>query len=118
MTVVLSTHVLQEVEAICHRVLVIHRGELVARDRVEALSATRGVVTVTVLEPTTELLAALGAIDGVVGVSQPEAGRYQVRSERDVRADVARVAVPFGLVELTSARGLEEVFLHLTAEPA
>ena len=125
---ILSTHILSEVEVTCDRVLILHKGRLVADDRTEAIVArTRGqVLTVGLGEgkvrARTEVLAAeLAALPGVRGCrpvsTVNEVHRFEVDADDDVRATVFRWAVDHGhvLVELTSAtRNLEDVFRQLT----
>ncbi len=116
-TVVLSTHVLPEVEAICDRVIIISRGRIVAKDSLEGLTAP-GSLVVAHMAPGADmpsLAASVGALDGVEAVEAIEAV-IRVRATADVRAAVARLLAPHGLLELRSGRGLEEEFLRLTRE--
>lgn len=115
-TVVLSTHVLPEVEAICDRVLILHQGKIVAQDRLDRLATTEGVVALAVATADDDLAARLGAVPGVAAVRALERpGAYELDVERDVRADVARIAVESGLLELgLRRRGLEQIFLEAT----
>ncbi|MEZ4237128.1 MAG: ATP-binding cassette domain-containing protein [Myxococcota bacterium] len=127
-TVILSTHVLSEVQATADRVLILHRGRLVADDRVErVVASTRGQVLHVgigagkVQARSEALLAELRAVPGVRAVRPAtpldEAHRFEVEAEGDARADVFRWAVDRGhvLVELSAAhRNLEDVFRHLT----
>ncbi len=113
-TVILSTHVLPEVEAICDRVIIIQDGRIVAQDTVNALSAPGRSVVVRLQSTTAAALAALAAVDGVQAVRDEGEGRVLISADRDVRAAVARAAAPHELLELGSHRGLEDVFLQLT----
>lgn len=113
-TVILSTHVLPEVEALCERVIIVHRGRIVAQDRIERLAGTGTSVRLRVERPTPELAERLSRIDGVAAVEPRPEGVYAVTAGADVRAEVARVAVDAGLLELGGSRGLEDVFLQLT----
>ncbi|HHO51531.1 MAG TPA: ATP-binding cassette domain-containing protein [Deltaproteobacteria bacterium] len=117
-TVVLSTHVLQEVEAVCDRVIIIHEGHIVAQDSVEALSGSGTAIQIRVARPGPEVLAALEGVEGVVAVQASEGGRYRVSASTDVREHLAACVVPFGLLELSGQRALEDVFLRLTGEAA
>jgi ABC-2 type transport system ATP-binding protein len=117
-TVVLSTHVLAEVEAICSRVIIINRGRIVAVDRVEDLAAAHNQVRIRVARSGPELMTALSAIDGVEDVTVRADGALAISASGDVRERVAAAAVPFGLLELVRHRGLEDVFLHLTRDGA
>jgi ABC-2 type transport system ATP-binding protein len=127
-TVILSTHVLSEVEATCDRVLILHRGRLVADDTVErVIASTRGQVLVVglgagkVQARSEALVAELSALPGVRAVRAvaaiDERHRFEVEAAGDVREAVFRWAVEHGhvLVELTAAaRNLEDVFRQLT----
>jgi len=113
-TVVLSTHVLPEIEAICDRAIIINKGVIVAQDSVEALSQQAGAVVLEVADVTEDLLAQLQGLDGVTGVDCPQPGRYIIQVSREMRREVAAVAVPYGLLELGTQRRLEDVFLQLT----
>jgi ABC-2 type transport system ATP-binding protein len=131
-TVVLSTHVLREVEAVCDRVLILHRGRLIADDSPEAIAAaTQGLGVIVALGPSkvqiTEQTASaqLGALPGVHAVRTlaPHDGerlRLELHADRDVRAQVFGWAVDHGhvLVALEAeGRHLEDVFRQLTLEP-
>ena len=127
-TVLLSTHILPEVELTCDRVLIINQGEVVADGATETILArgaeTRLIVGLAegkVVSSQEELQEQLGAIAGVtdVALAAPvdEAVRLVVRASKDVREEVFRWAVTRGhvLVELASdKRNLEDVFERLT----
>ncbi len=115
-TVILSTHVLSEVEALCDRVIIIHHGHIVAQDTMEALSRASSTVRLVVARPDPSLERKLAAVDGVVSARSSGGGGYVVQASRDVREGIAAAAVPHGLLELASQRGLEEVFLKLTRD--
>lgn len=115
-TIVLSTHVLPEVEALCDRVVIIHKGRIVATDSIEGLAGSGTSVQLRVLRPDPELKARLAALPGVTHVAAAADGRYQLQADRDVREDVAHLAVPCGLIELGGQRALEDVFLRVTRE--
>jgi ABC-2 type transport system ATP-binding protein len=129
-TVILSTHVLPEVEAICDRVVIIDRGVIqlesaIGRDGVLTAQAEQRVV-LRVARPEAALVETLQALEGVASVERfsdegrknPAAtgsgARFVVIASGDVREDVARVAVPFGLLELRTEGALEDVFIQLT----
>jgi ABC-2 type transport system ATP-binding protein len=122
-TVILSTHILPEVEATCDRVIIIHRGRVVALDTPANL--TRRVrrtsqVVVEATGPTTEVLAALRAVPGVRAVeAQPGDAVHAVVStdpDSDLREALAAAVVGrgWGLRELRpKTLTLEEIFLAL-----
>jgi len=131
-TIILSTHILPEVEQTCEQVIIINKGKLVATDSVENLTRRlRGSEAVAV-----EVEGRDGAIDEaqvrrrleqVPGVSRVivkgrSGGRLSFEVEslqgRAIRCDLARAVVESGwdLYELRPvAFSLEEIFLQLTA---
>jgi ABC-2 type transport system ATP-binding protein len=115
-TVVLSTHVLPEVEAICDRVIIIHEGRIVAQDSVDRLAGTGTSVRLKVARPGPALAEAIGKLHGVTAVEVGEGGVVRISAATDVRQDVAAIAVSYGLLELTGQRALEDVFLQLTGD--
>jgi ABC-2 type transport system ATP-binding protein len=115
-TVVLSTHVLPEIEAICDRVIIIHQGRIVAQDRIDALAQAAQGVALRVQRVDDGLLAALRAVPEVREVTDEGDGRLMVETSTDVRPAVAAAAVPYGLLELGARRKLEDVFLQLTRD--
>lgn len=112
-TVILSTHVLPEVEAICQRVVIINKGRIVAQDTIDNLAASTRRVKVKVARPGAEALAALSGVPGVKSVVEPEPGAYRLQTDGDLRERIANAAAPFGLLELGQS-GLEEIYLHYT----
>jgi ABC-2 type transport system ATP-binding protein len=116
-TVVLSTHVLAEVEAVCDRVIIIHKGRIVAMDRLDVLRSRAASVRLVVARPADALQQVLAAVPGVTSVRR-DGDAWRVGADRDVREAVAAAAVPYGLLHLAAEGQLEEVFLHLTAEAA
>jgi ABC-2 type transport system ATP-binding protein len=125
-TVVLSTHILPEVEQTCHRVIIIDRGKIVAVDTPQNLrSQLQGAerVTIEVQGPASEIASKLKAMPGVVDVNKISESdghhRFQVEGplHKDIRSDLARTIVQngWGLYELQSATmSLEDIFLKLT----
>lgn len=118
-TVMLSTHIMQEVEAICDRVIIIDRGRIVADDAAADLrsSGTREAVEVELDGPVDRKL--LLRIAGVRSAEQLDGHRWMLTAEAgtDVRAAVFQFAVDHKLKVLglqKSERGLEAVFKELT----
>lgn len=123
-TVLLSTHILPEVEAICDRVLIIHKGQLVSEGDPRTLRDRSGADLVQV-ELRGELEAARRCLESVEGVTLRSAtggGEGPVRAELEASDDdaVERIfaaVVKSGLVlrELRrKERSLEDVFVNLT----
>ena len=125
-TVVLSTHILPEVEQTCHRVIIINKGKIVAVDTPQNLrSQLQGGerVSIEVKGPASEIASKLKAMPGVTQVRQLEEtdGRYRFQVEgelrKDIRSDLARTIVQngWGLYELhAETMSLEDIFLELT----
>ena len=113
-TVILSTHVLSEIEAICSRVIIINRGKIVAQDEIANLAGAGKVVRLEVARPSETLEAALKAVPGVVGVEIDDHD-VTVRSDGDVREAVANIAAPYGLWEMGGKERLEDIYLRLIA---
>ena len=118
-SVILSTHILPEVEAICDRVQIMHHGEIVYSDTIAALKQFESGATVLVGLRRPPALAELQAIPGAAAVAQVEPTLFRVQSapgadptEALVKAAAAR---DWGLFQLTPAQtSLEDVFVHLT----
>ena len=123
-TVMLSSHILPEVSQLCHRVIIINRGQIVASDTPENLSRQLGQgsrVLMTVSGPDEQVTAALTAVAGVNRVLSQGEGKYLVEADNgvDLRPQLARVVVERGwqLLELKAQEfTLEEVFINLVTE--
>jgi len=130
-TIILSTHILPEVEQTCEQVIIINKGKLVATDSVRNLQArTRGVesvqVEVTGRDGALQPEAVQHRLEQVHGVAQvvcknpkDQALIFEVQSQKGqlLRGDLARAVVESGwdLNELRAAgMSLEEIFLELT----
>jgi ABC-2 type transport system ATP-binding protein len=130
-TVILSTHILPEVQATCDRVLIINEGKIVADGTPEQLQQEfRGAESLTLelltngadalqhISPKLRTLHGVGSVE-LLGQKNGTA-RFMLHVEKgaDVRADVFRKAVAEGWVILEmhrKATTLEEVFHRLTA---
>lgn len=112
-TVILSTHVLPEVEEICSRVIIITQGRVVAQDSISALAASAQRTRLRVARPDPALTAALLAIPGVKGLDEHD-GVYRVQAAEDLRERMAEVAVRYGLLELGHDARLEDIYLKYT----
>jgi ABC-2 type transport system ATP-binding protein len=113
-TVMLSTHVIPEVEAICNRVIIINEGRIVTEGNVSDLAVARSEIKVRLARPTPALVQAFSSVQGVESVDDRGDGLFRLAVSADVREAVAAVAVGGGLLELQSQHALEEVFLDLT----
>ena len=113
-TVLLSSHLLGEVEQVCERVGVIQRGRLVTEGTVDELRSGGGIlVRVEPLERAREVAAGLDGVEG----AQIEDGMLALDADPDLSAEVNAGLVSAGLrvSELRPIeRSLEDVFLELT----
>lgn len=126
-TVILSTHILPEVEAVCDRALIIHKGRLVADGPVADLRASRSAAVELVvrgsLEAARAAFADFAGVDGVeITPAEGEPGYVAVRlvgsADRDrCEAAAARaVGKGLGLVRLAAeTASLEDIFAELTS---
>jgi ABC-2 type transport system ATP-binding protein len=130
-TIILSTHILPEVEQTCEKVIIISKGQLVATDTVENLTGRmRGSETIGLeveapdASKVRERLEKVGGVTKVT-IRSEKSGRayFEVESEKgqSARAELARAVVEggFDLTELRSVgMSLEDVFLQLTSGDA
>lgn len=117
-TVMLSTHIMQEVEALCNKVIIINQGEIVAQDTTDKLkvSGNRQIISVEFDQPVD--LSLLRAIEGVTTAIQLNGNTYKIEAgEGDSRKTIFDFAVKNNLSVLTltrEERGMEDVFRSLT----
>lgn len=126
-TVILSSHILSEIQAVCKRILIINRGQLVANDTAENLSknlSSNHSLIVRVLGPekeVTKILQSVKNVESVIpqGLREDNAYEYLLTPAEgcDIRRDVFtrlaernRPILQFTTNELT----LEQIFLRLT----
>ncbi len=124
-TVILSTHVMQEVEATCDRLLIISKGAITADGTVaELMDAGRGISRYTVEAEGDGVAEALGRLPGVADqAAEAVNGRTRVRLEttgdHELRPEIFNLATARGWVlwELHRERAtLEQVFRELTMD--
>lgn len=119
-TVMLSTHIMQEVEAICDRVIIINKGEIVANDTTENIQKTKGNTQIITVEFDKAIsLKLLENFSGITSVKNIKENTWQLiaNSEKDVRAEIFQFAVQNNLAVLTlnkEEQRLEDVFKELT----
>jgi ABC-2 type transport system ATP-binding protein len=122
-TIILSTHILPEVQASCERIIIINRGHIVAQDTLENLSAlqkgTRK-VHISLKNPSAELMQGLGSVTGVNKVlAGAKASDLILETHEDdqVIESIAQYVIQkrAGLLEISSVKAdLEDIFLKLT----
>lgn len=119
-TVMLSTHIMQEVEAICDRVIIINKGEIVANKKIEELrelSSDRNLISIEFNDIVE--MKALQNIENVLEVI--ETGKHQFQVASDSKHDLRTVLFEFAVQNKRSVlqmnikeQKLEDVFHRLT----
>ena len=126
-TVILSTHILPEVEMTCGRVVIINEGEVVAEDTPTNLTKRLKGTEKTVVEVEgceKDVKSVLDGFGEIVKVDKKKLSKdnhlkLSIETNSDIRRDLAQAFVKKGidLYELrTEAYSLEEIFLHLTTK--
>jgi ABC-2 type transport system ATP-binding protein len=128
-TIVLSSHILPEVTAVCERVIIIHRGHIVASDSIDKLSADMSgghKLTVRVAGPEARALEAIRAVPAIrsaESLGSREEGSVDIYVEaspdQDVRRPVfyamSKADCPI-LMMRSSDISLEDIFIQLTTD--
>jgi len=116
-TVIFSTHIMQEIKAICNRVIIINKGEIVADysdiSKINLFDENNLQFEVEFLN-----VAEITGIEGINAVSAKGKNTYMILASRDIRADIFDFAVKSEnkiLTMKTVERSMEEVFRSLTA---
>ncbi len=119
-TVILSSHIMQEVEAVCNRVLIINKGKIVADGNISEVKAGINIQNQIVVAGFKESVSEeqLVQIPGVNSVTQNELGwEIEAENETDIRQNIFQFAVANKLTLLTlfeKQQNLENVFHQLT----
>jgi len=126
-TIIMSTHIMQEVEAICDRTIIIHKGKIVADDKTQNLrkiESSKIIVKVEFDKPVTreELVKIVGvkeAINANSHIKHPISGIWHLESKPsiDIRPAIFKFAVDNSLTVLSLQQDehrLEEVFQEVT----
>ncbi|MGQ1911687.1 gliding motility-associated ABC transporter ATP-binding subunit GldA [Marinifilum sp. RC60d5] len=117
-TVMLSTHIMQEVEACCQRVLIVNKGKLVADKNIEFLSSNIESKFISVEFDTEVSLAQLEQIKCLDEVTYLGENKYNFLSNKDIRKEIFNFAVAnqFVILEMKSQnKNLEDIFHELTS---
>ena len=128
-TVILSSHILSEVQSVCDRVLIIAHGRLVAQGTPEELAArltAKGTITATAQGSREEILAAAGTVPGLTNLTVTEEKDGEVSltavstEGTDLRGALSQALAGAGCPVLdlrAETMSLEDVFLQLTETP-
>jgi ABC-2 type transport system ATP-binding protein len=118
-TVILSTHIMQEVEAICKRVILLNKGQIIANDLTGNLGAD-SISHTLIIEFSTEIEENIfSSFPGIKRIKKITPGNWLIETgSEDIRGELFRFAVEHNLVILSMHRKdkkLEDVFRELTA---
>ena len=119
-TVLLSTHIMQEVEAICERAIIINKGVVVADDKIENLKKDNAAVNVIIVEFESEVDAdLLRSIPQVSQVQRVKGNHWIIepQGDTDIRANLMKWSVERNLIIKTLQKedlSIEEAFQKLT----
>jgi ABC-2 type transport system ATP-binding protein len=122
-TIILSTHILPEVQALCERIIIIHQGKIVAEDSIENLAhmgASHSRLHLRVRKEVDDLRKVLNIQQGLLKIEKGNTSRdwiVEVESNDDAISGVASRVVEqgLGLLEMSQEKvDLEDVFLKLT----
>jgi len=122
-TIILSTHILPEVQAVCERIIIINKGQIVAQDTLENLATLRGggrKIHLRIKRPnekTANLLKSISGIQNVHAGATPQDWVLNAQESEEVIERVAQeiMSQGLGLLEISSAKAdLEDVFMRLT----
>ena len=121
-TVMLSTHIMQEVEAVCDRVIIINNGEIVANDETHILQQLNKAEQVIFVEFDKEVNEkALKNIPGVINAKKVEGFKWHISSsaDQDIRKEIFNYAVGnnFSVLAMQVVeQKLEDIFKQLTTK--
>jgi ABC-2 type transport system ATP-binding protein len=119
-TVLFSSHILQEVEAICDRVIIINKGEVVADDKLTNLQKGNNDIHVIIIEFKESVdISLLQGLNTVSGIEKTAAGNWKMQTEKPeiLRKQLVELSLQHNLniVSLQSeTQRLEDVFRTLT----
>ncbi|MFN4083784.1 MAG: gliding motility-associated ABC transporter ATP-binding subunit GldA [Bacteroidia bacterium] len=116
-TVILSTHIMQEVKAMCSRVIIINKGSIVADDSIENIqNHLNQSYKINIEVKGNANLGSLQKINNVLQV-EPTNNGFKVTASSDVREELAKLSVAEGWLILSMSLeegNLEEIFQQLT----
>ena len=123
-TLILSTHILSEVQASCDRVIIIKEGKMVTQESLSSLrskqSQSRRKLIIRVKNSSANLISQLKEIKGIEDVTSQNNTLSLLVSEQSASDITEQVAIKVidlkaGLIELKESFNLEDVFLELTS---
>jgi len=124
-TVILSTHILPEVEVTCDRVIIINKGRIVIdgpKEEIYRMSRGKEILRVELKAPKEDVLKKFEKNEAIgnVEVKEKEATvEFEIETAKDLREDIFKLAVKnkWTLLEMQrKAVSLEDIFMELTSE--
>lgn len=120
-TVMLSTHIMQEVESVCDRIIIINAGKIVGDDSIQNIHSAATATIETIIVEFSDKVSRedIAAIEGVLKIHGMKDNRWlvQSRKDEDIRPLLFNLAVKRGIAVLSmqkKEKTLEEVFQELT----
>lgn len=120
-TIILSTHILPEVQATCERIIIIHQGQIVAQDSLEGLTASqqgKRKIILRTKKSGAEIEASLKTLSGVSAIRNlGNDFELDTADDEKIVEDIAQFVIQkgYGLLSIQSAKSdLEDVFIKLT----
>ncbi|MCR5006693.1 MAG: ABC transporter ATP-binding protein [Clostridiales bacterium] len=128
-TIIISSHIMQEIQAVCDKVIIINHGRIIAIDTPEALSQRimrNNKLELRIKGPRAEIVSGLKEIPGITGVDITrirEEGSIDIQVETEDEADVREQVFElcssnhFPILQMNiSEMTLEDIFLQITGE--
>lgn len=119
-TVIFSTHIMQEVQSLCDRVIIINEGKLVADDPIDRLhNRLKGEDVIHLELQTKEDVGSLESLEGVISLESNSDTKYTITADNsnDIRPDIFKTATEKNWVILEMRReqkNVEYIFQQLT----
>ncbi len=117
-TVILSTHIMQEVLALCDKVIIINKGVIVANDKVQNLQDSGKTKTIIIVQLNKEIeLKLLQEVPGVLRAKRIGTNKYEVECRTDLREQLFFAIAPTGAAIINmqlEQQSLEDIFKALT----
>ena len=117
--IILSTHILPEIQEVCTRVQIIHQGQIVLNDSIEGLERNMRALSILVRTQGTPDLARLYALKGILSIDELGENRYRIFHDKESNPAYsiaeAAVSLGWGMLELVpEKRSMEEIFIEIT----
>ena len=120
-TVLLSSHILSEVEANCKKVIIINNGSIAISGKLSDLKKRLNLkhLIVKIKNTSSPFVSEVQKLEGVKNVAELQSGTYEISVDQDIHDRVAKISVDTnaGLMELRENEfDLEDIFINITKE--